>query len=271
MKQGDNLPKFAHKLAPDLKTRIKWEGLEWEYNKEGQVTALLILEAISRSVWRCQSPREGCPKIARVTPKPVNAMLDKAVPTPFKYIMFEAIAHMAGQTLIGVRGYQDKKTGLTPWSLITNFEGKLLLDAREPLQYEGQKYGVSGATYDPNQKGFWISWSYEQENGSTRNSVKGLLTFSPLQNAKKSKEKTTSQLEYGAQSLSHTIGQGLQLCARFQMKPEGVSVNAKGEVFVVFDEDLDRKDAETFQETKRFPLKDNQDYIFQRSAKDLLK
>lgn len=274
LKQGDNQPHLAHKLSPKVDNRIKWEGLEWERNQEGQVTALLLLEAISRTVWRCDSPHEGCPRLDKVTLDPVNQLLNKSVPTPFKYIMFEGLAYHEQEVLIGVRAFQDKKTGLKPWSLLSNLQGKLLLDAREPVSYEDNKYGLSGVSFDAKNQGFWLTWSYENEEGSIQESVKGLLSFAPLKFAKNKHDKPQgepSNLEYGDKRLDHTLNVGNQICAVFQMKPEGVSVNEQGDVFVVFDEDLDRKDAETFKDTKRFPLEDNQDFIFQSTTKALLR
>ncbi|MAD61319.1 MAG: hypothetical protein CMH49_07400 [Myxococcales bacterium] len=274
LNQGDNQPTIAHKLSPKLENRIKWEGLEWERNQEGQITALLLLEAISRTVWRCDSPHDGCPRLDKVALEPVNQLLNKSVPSPFKYIMFEGLAYHEQEILIGVRAFQDKKNGLTPWSLLSNLKGDLLLDARKPLQFEGKEYGMSGVSFDAEHQGFWITWSYEDEEGSIQESVKGILSFSPLKYAKNHKENPNKQaksLEFGAKRLDHTLDVGSQICAVFQMKPEGVSVSEKGDLFVVFDEDLDRKDAETFKDTKRFALQDNQDFIYQSTTKALLK
>ncbi len=276
--KGDNTPHLSHKLSPKLKNRIKWEGLEWERNEAGEVTALLLLEAISRTVWRCDAPHEGCPRLDKVTLEPFNTLLNNAVPRPFKYIMFEGLAVHQKDVLIGVRAFQDKELGLKPWSLLANLNGELMLDARSPLTYEGKEYGMSGITFDAEHQGFWMTWSYEDEEGSIQESVKGLLTFAPLKYAKGSKSKTSKSkaseqgknLEFGPKRLDHTLNVGSQICAVFQMKPEGVSVNEKGDLFVVFDEDLDRKDAESHQETKRFPLEDNQDFIYHSTSKALL-
>jgi hypothetical protein len=56
LRTGSNTPVEAHQLKPELKHRVKWEGLTWERNQQNEPTALLLLEAISRSVWRCEHP-----------------------------------------------------------------------------------------------------------------------------------------------------------------------------------------------------------------------
>lgn len=267
----DNQPKLAFQLKPKIENRIKWEGLEWAYNDAGEVTALLLLEAISRSIWHCDSPHEGCPRLNPLPMEPLNQQLNQAVPRPFKYIMFEGLAFYQQEYLIGVRAFQDKEKGLSPWSLLANQKGELSLDARTPLEYEGKTYGISGATFDSKLKGFWLTWSYEEEAGSTREAVRGLLTFSPLrEEANQAETANQEQLRKGTRLIDHEIGKGTQLCAIFHMKPEGVTVNDQDQLFVVFDEDLDRKDDETPQTNGRFKLKDHQDFIYQASTKSLL-
>ena len=274
LKKGVNEPSIMHKLKPDLKNRIKWEGLDWAESKADGTSSLLILEAISRSIWQCDQPKDGCPKLTRIDPLPLNNFLNNAVPKTFKYIMFEAVAFFQGP-MIGVRGYQDSKRGLVPWSLLTAFDGKMVLDARSSITVDGKKYGVSGATFDAKREGFWLTWSYEDEGGSTAGSVAGMLSFAPIQMAKKEEESTSPKgLEFGSNRIDLHTG-GLKVCTRFQLKPEGVSVNKKDELFVVFDEDLDRKageesDSPTTASSQRFPLLDNQDYLYTANADKLL-
>ncbi len=232
-----------------------------------------MLEAISRSVWRCEDPEEGCTRLTRLNLDSLNSVLDNAVPNPFKYIMFEAIA-LFDQPYVGVRGYHDKQRGLTPWSLMASLDGAMLLDARDPLIVDDRVYGLSGATYDAQQKGFWLTWSHEAENISTRKSVSGLLTFSPLQVAKnkqgESKKAAASTLEYGKTRIQHRDATQFKICAHFQLKPEGVSVSETGMLFVVFDEDLDRKSDEENHQGQYFPLLNNQDYVYTASVERLM-
>ena len=121
-----------------------------------------------------------------------------------------------------------------------------------------------------------------------RDSVSGFLSFSPLQVAKGSKSESDSgavadaqahrsSLEYGDRRINHLSPLQFKLCARFQMKPEGVTVTEDGHVLIVFDEDLDRKAGqESFGEgeeslARHFPLLNHQDYVFQSLASELLK
>ena len=269
LKKGTNEPKLVHQLKPELDNRIKWEGLEWAKTKDGD--QLLVLEAISRSVWQCKEPKKGCPNLKKIELQPLNDMLNKVVARSFKYIMFEALAFI-DQPIIGVRGYQDKKKGLVPWPLLASKDGSLILDARSSVNIDGKKYGISGSTYDDNRKGFWFTWTYEDEKGSTKESVAGLLTFAPVQTVK-TEAKERKNLEYGSMRIDLNANP-LKVCKQFQLKPEGVSLNSKGQIFVVFDEDLDRKKGEESEEdvpnlNQRFPLLDNQDYLFMGNAEDV--
>ena len=285
IKPGSNSPIAAHQIKPPLKNRLKWEGLEWSRDSNGEINGLLLLEAISRTVWRCERPEEGCPVLTRLDPEPLNELLNTAVKEPFQYIMFEALAYL-DEPLVGVRGFQHKTKGLTPWSLLSNFKGGMILDARETLVVDKRRYGLSGATYDRSSQGFWLTWSYEEEEGVKRDAVSGFLSFSPLRIAKQkgSKEKIDSKnvrlngtLEYGDVRIEHLNQGQFKLCARFGMKPEGVAVNDAGLLFVVFDEDRDRKagkeqvNESDKEQSGRFPLLSHQDYIFTQSVDTTLK
>jgi hypothetical protein len=180
LRTGSNTPVEAHQLKPELKHRVKWEGLTWERNQQNEPTALLLLEAISRSVWRCEHPHQGCPELTKQPLDHLNPRLNQNVPTAFKYIMFEALAYHR-ELLVGVRGYQDQSRGLIPWSLLVSSQAKVKMDARLSFILDQRQYGVSGATYDDQRKGYWLTWSYEDESGSTQDAVGGILSFTPLQ------------------------------------------------------------------------------------------
>ena len=249
LKAGANEPISASILKPNVSNRIKFEGLE--ATADG---ALLIVEAISRTVWRCVAPKEGCPQLSAVSLDALNPALNKAVPEPYKYIMFESVSRHQETLIVGVRGFQSKKNGLTPWSLLASPAPALIHHAPRGLVVEGRRYGLSGASADDRRGGLWLTWSYEDEDGKTTSAVAGLLTFAPWQVAKKEEMSAPKGgiLELGA----HRIGP-LQFCQTFPLKPEGVTTHDQ-EVIVVFDEDLDRKGGRSDQ----FNLRGNEDYAW---------
>ena len=274
---GVNRPIEAHQLKPDLKHRVKWEGLAWERDQHNEPTALLLLEAISRSVWRCEQPHQGCPELLQQPLSFLNPRLDQSIPTPFKYVMFEALAYHH-DILVGVRGYQDTSRGLIPWSLLVSPKAQVHLDTRVALNLDDKRYGVSGASYDHLHKGYWITWSYEDEDGSTQKAVGGILSFVPLKKAqpKSFHRAQTESLDLKTINLPAPHQNSFMVCARFHLKPEGVTVNAAGNIFVVFDEDLDRKQGDvTPQEVsviqqQRFALHDFEDFIWNSSRQHLM-
>jgi hypothetical protein len=258
LQKGKNKVLDAWKLKPDLDHRIKWEGLEAD--TQGR---LWLLEAISRSVWLCDQPRLGCPKLKRVDLGMMNQKMDPIVPKDFKYIMFEAIAIDAQGPLVGVRGFNDKQKGLTPWSLLVRPNSNLLMSQSQGLLWQGKSYGLSGAHFDHTAKGFWITWSYEDESKNTKNSVAGLLSFLPLskkvslpQSSSKNNQKITPSLQANLPNFP----EDLKLCMQFPLKPEGVT-RWKDQIIIVFDEDKDRKGGKNHQ-GDQFALKRSQDYAW---------
>ena len=274
LRPGLNHPSVAHQLKPALKHRVKWEGLGWERDARRGEPALLLLEAISRSVWRCVRPAEGCPNLSRITTDALNAKLDDAVARPFKYIMFEALSGRADKVIIGTRGYQDQERGLTPWSILIDQDSQTRFAAPRGVIFAGRRYGVSGATYDAQRGGYWLTWSYEDESRQDQDSVSGLLTFisASLQAPAPTQEPTHDS--------SRSAPSALKLCARLPLKPEGVTVSDAGALTVVFDEDRDRKRGELNaldQQVKRasapaapmdtsskerFSLRDSEDFVW---------
>ena len=269
LSQGVNHPTSAYQLQPELKHRVKWEGLAWERDQDQEITALLLLEAISRSVWRCPKPDLGCPELTQEPLGHINSRIDQSIPSPFKYVMFEALAHRA-EPIIGVRGYQDRSRGLIPWSVLASSRGQMLMDARASFALDQKHYGMSGATYDAKRRGYWITWSYEDEAGSTQDAVGGILSFAPLHAQPQSALGSTPalRLSMGTHHVSSPGHDAFEICARFNLKPEGVTLNAAGDLFIVFDEDLDRKQGDatpqgqTERLQRRFALNDNEDFIW---------
>lgn len=256
--KGKNKVLDAWKLKPDLDHRIKWEGLEAD--TQGR---LWLLEAISRSVWLCDQPKLGCPKLQRVDLGMMNQKMDPIVPRDFKYIMFEAIAIDAQGPLVGVRGFNDKQNGLTPWSLLVRPTSNLLMSQSQGLLWQGKSYGLSGAHFDSIAQGFWITWSYEDESKNTKNSVAGLLSFLPQSknvNTSQSSLKHTQQTTPSLQANLPNFPEDLKLCMQFPLKPEGVT-RWKDQIIIVFDEDKDRKGGKTHQ-GEQFALKRSQDYAW---------
>ena len=261
---GANTPVVAHVVDPPKVGRVKWEGLELD---EGG--GLLLLEAISRSVWRCGAPEQGCPDLTPV-PTDVNPRLNSAAPVPFHYIMFESLARTPSGLWVGTRGLQARAEqgapgGLRPWTAWAQLRDEPLSPISPPLNpsveyseaetrglvmgahglsYARRSYGVSGAVYDEARAGLWLTLSAEREEEASREAVSGLLAFSPL-----------------APSAPLSSSAPLSICARFDMKPEGVTLAAGGGLIVVFDEDLDRKLGARHPE--RFPLEGDEDFVWE--------
>jgi hypothetical protein len=119
------------------------------------------------------------------------------------------------------------------------------------LVFARRAYGASGAVYDAARRGLWLTLSAEREEGSSREAVSGLLAFSAL-----------------APDAPLSATAPLTLCARFDMKPEGVALSPRGAPLVVFDEDLDRKLGAERPDSSpldggRFPLGADEDYAWE--------
>ncbi len=267
LREGAQRPALSFKLSLPMPGRLKWEGLE--VGPEGE---LLLLEAISRTVWRCEAPEEGCPKLTRLD-SDLNPRLDSVAPMPFHYLMFEALARRGGAVWVGTRGLQARTAegaegGLWPWTAwaevreeplgalsspaergeeYSESQTRGLVMGRGGLLFARRAYGVSGAVYDEARGGLWLTLSAEREGEASRESVSGLLAFSRLS---------------GSDPLQ--VATPLSVCARFDMKPEGVALGAGGAPIVVFDEDLDRKlGARRSGRSERFPLGGDEDYVWE--------
>ena len=100
------------------------------------------------------------------------------------------------------------------------------------------------------------------------------MTLRATKTTEKKKEEPQRGLEYGPYRVDHQNSSNFKICARFQMKPEGVTVNQDGQLFVVFDEDLDRKAGEEEGGVpgvmSRFPLLNHQDYVYTQTVSKVL-
>ena len=109
--------------------------------------------------------------------------------------------------------------------------------------------------------------------------MKGVLSFASLQSKNSQSPPTNKQtkLDWGEAPLPSPQSGTLKICARFNLKPEGVSLNTSGDLFIVFDEDLDRKLGELNQQEtsknqpQRFALRDFEDWVWRAPADQLLK
>lgn len=258
---GDQQPEVAFQLQLSPLQKVKWEGLAWEKSEAG-TGSLLLLEAFSRSVWRCSDPDQGCKDIVRVGTHDYNPALNKTVPSPFRYIMFEALAYLE-EPIIGIRGYHDRAEGLTPWSMLFEINShKVRRDHRDGLTYQSRRYGISGAQYDAQRRGLWITWSYEREEGATVDAVSGLLTFTSLDPLADQAHKI-SEL-----SAEHAQSSRPLLCAYYKLKPEGVTLSSQDELILIFDNDMDRKGGRQSSEAQ-FPLDPSEDYAHVVKAREV--
>ena len=242
-------PTQVTQLKVPLDNRLKWEGLE--VHPEG---GLLLMEAISRSVWWCKDPKAGCTELSRLEAGAINDELNTLAHRPFYYLMFEALTVIDGRAWVGVRGMNakpsaDHEGGLVPWIAWASFGAGEPQPIIPPAQggapaftYEGRSYGLSGAVND-GEGGLWVTLSYEDEEGDSRASVSGVLARLKL-------PLSPTKLTGEAPELS--------VCARFELKPEGVTLSATGAPIVVFDVDADRKG----DTPERFNLKRTEDYIW---------
>ena len=246
-------PSYTAQLKTPLDNRLKWEGLE--AHPEG---GLLLMEAISRSVWWCKSPSEGCPQLKRYELQATNNRLNELAGRPFYYIMFEALTFIDGAPWVGVRGMNakpsaDHEGGLLPWiawlragELSPQAEAEGLIPPQGTLEqsafkYQGRSYGLSGAVRDG--AGLWVTLSYEDEDGDSASSVSGLLAY--------------LKLPLSSDSLTGASPRA-KICAEFELKPEGVTLLESGAPLVVFDVDADRKGDRPDQ----FQLKLTEDYAW---------
>ena len=228
---GLNIPLVAHQLRPPLE-RVKWEGAA-----PGPDGSLLLLEAISRTVWRCDNPQIGCKTLTRVDTGAVNSTVNASIPVPTQYVTFEGLASDGDHIWIGTRGLvpQGKETyELRAWSLVLDRTGGHAYNGA-PWMIDGKPYALSDIAVDGDV--MYMTWSYEFELDFKRTGVSGLLARATLD--------------------PQTRLPGVpELCQMFVGKPEGLADWGRNLV-VVFDNDRARKNP-TNPET--FDLNDNQDY-----------
>ena len=249
LQQGENDVTQGWKLKPALTHRIKWEGLESD-----QAGHIWILEAISRSVWHCKQPTQGCPKLTKIDTDALNQMVNQSVQAPFKYVMFEALALDAQGILLGIRGYQHQNKGLQNWSHLLRANLKTLVSVTSGLQWQNKSYGMNGVYFDPQERGFWITWGHEREEDHSKQGVSGLLTFLPQDSVQKHMISDVSGRKNYTMNPSK-----IKLCMQFPLKPEGVT-RWKDQIIVVFDNDKNRKGGPTAHE--KFVLQRRQDYAW---------
>lgn len=213
--------------------RVKWEAIA----PSGDA-GLLLLEAISRTVWRCADPADGCAALERVPIDNANAVVDDAVPRPPEYITFEGLAAQGERVLLGVRGYLPEAGGdedFRAWSFVLDPTGRHVYDGAA-WQHEGRAYGISGLALDGTT--LWMTWSYELDSDATIDGVAGLLARAEIDR------------ETGLPGTP-------RLCRALAGKPEGVAVWGSEHLVVVFDNDLRRKDP---TREDAFPVAGNQDF-----------
>ena len=237
------LPEGAHRpirsftLELPLENRLKLEGLELQADG-----SLLILEVISRSLWRCAAPLEGCPSLERVDLSAAQPRLDALPPRPFKYVMLESVLVAGGERYVGTRGYMPREGEAQTLTAILNPTGAHFFSRPEGFVLDGRSYGLSGATATG--EGLWTTWSSEKEDSVRSRDLFGLVAYSAGATAS----------EWGTPTP----------CYRFQAKPEGVA-RWRDQLIVVFDEDKDRKGGSI--PSDRFPLEGSEDYAWSGPAR----
>ena len=234
---GRNAPTAAHQIAPGrldpqrtqamsralapriakiLAKRMKWEDMAPD-GKGG----LLLLEAISRTVWRCPDPGAGCQEIAPFDVAKATAKLESLLPMPVAYYSLEGLAAGGDSVLLGTRGLMPenaKEDDFVPWAIVVKPGGEHAYDGKA-WALDGHDFGISSMARDGDT--LWMTWSYELDGDGTRSGVAGIL-------AKALIDPKTGLPGKPA------------LCAKIDGKPEGLAVYGDNLV-VVFDNDRARK------------------------------
>lgn len=258
---GVNKPSAAHQIAPErldpvrteamsralapriakiLAKRMKWEDLAPD-GKGG----VLLLEAISRTVWRCGNPDAGCPELKPFDVSKANAKLESLLPMPVAYYSLEGLAVSGDRVLVGTRGLMPEDSNdddFRPWAIVVEPGGEHTYDG-EPWELEGRKYGISSLALDGDT--LWMTWSYESDADGTKSGVAGVL-------AKAALDPTTG------------MPGKPEFCSMVAGKPEGLAVHGDA-LLVVFDNDKARK---AKGDETRFDLTPAQDFarIIPKSA-----
>jgi hypothetical protein len=218
---------LAPKIAKILAQRLKFEGLAPDGEK-----GLLLLEAISRTVWRCADPEGGCPTIEPVDIQKSNARLESLLPVPVAYYSLEGVAGGA-KPLLATRGLMPENANdddFRPWAIVVDGDGEATYDGTPLTDAAGRKYGISDIARDGDT--LWMTWSYEVDADQTTTGVAGLLARAEID------PKTG-------------LPGPARVCAPLVGKPEGLAVHGD-DLVVVFDNDKARKapgDATRFELT----------------------
>ncbi len=248
--EGKNKAKSAFQLNIPSDERTKWEGIESD-EKGG----FYLLEAISKSIWHCPSPLDGCKDFKKVEIDKISLALNdssKRFAEDLNYMMLESVAMLPkqNQLFLGVRGYNLKTQGFSPSALILDHLGQVVLQAQQGLEKNGKHYSLSGLTVEEHHDDyhFWMTWSFEKEDDRTRNGVDGYLMVA-----------TISKKDWLA-GKRIDVKQDLKTCVHFPYKPEGIAV-AGEDIVLVFDEDKDRKTKKK-ENGEGFELTKKQDYVW---------
>ncbi len=229
--------------AKEMAKRLKFEGAAPSGEK-----GMLLLEAISRSVWRCPEPEKGCPELRPVDTAAANDAMDKKLPEPVTYLSLEGLAAHGERVWVGSRGFMPKgKDGdaYRPWPVIGTAEGELAWDG-SPQTRGGKAYGLGAMVAD--EGGLWLSFSHERETDPRKSGVAGLLARATIDPA------------------TGLPGAPTQ-CRDLPGKPEGLA--RWGEwLIVVFDNDRARKGK---GDPTRFQLGHDQDYALMLKASEACK
>lgn len=245
-----NKAKHSFQLNIPGDERTKWEGIEAD-EKGG----FYLLEAISKTIWHCPSPLDGCQGFKKVEIEKISLSLGdsfKKLGDDLNYMMLESVAMLPkqNQLFLGVRGYNLKSKGFTASALILDHLGQVVLQAHQGLEKNGKHYSLSGLTVEEHLDDyhFWMTWSYEQEDDRTKKGVDGYLIVATI-----SKKDWQSGKRID-------VKQDLKTCVHFPFKPEGITL-AGEDVVLVFDEDKDRKTKKK-EGGEGFELTKKQDYIW---------
>ncbi len=232
LKTGLNLPVRSMRLAP-FEGRIKWEGLA-PLGDEG----FLLLETMTRSLYRCPDPAAGCAGLERVDPARANAAIDALLPGQVEYVTLEGLAGEGDRVYLGARGYVAKgltSADFTSWSVVSLPDGTTTLGGAG-WPHGGRSYGLSGMAADGST--LWMTWSFEDERDDRPEGVGGLLARAPIDPA------------------TGLPGRP-RLCRTLDGKPEGIAVLDRDHLVLVFDDDKARKDP---SRRDRFALTPTQDF-----------
>ncbi len=252
LKAGVNTPTAHHQLTADtlapvrdgllqkrlppmiaklLRKRLKFEGMA-----RAKGGGLLILESISRTVFRCADPAAGCPQVEAVDVEGAHDKLLSLLDGPVAYFAIEGLATVGDRVLLGTRGRKPKggdENDFQAWPFVLSAGGAHAYDGK-PWVIGEKPHGISDLAHHAGD--LWMTWTYEMDSKDTKDGVASVLAM--------------AELDEG-------LPERPEVCRSFEGKAEAVAVWGD-KLIVLFDNDRARKKR---GDPTRFDVDANQDFV----------